>query len=47
MDDHTHTLVLAADEKLRRLAMIIEQEQLHIASLHSARRTLEVRSLKT
>ena len=46
MDDHTHALVLAADEKLSRLAMIIEQEQLHIAGLHPARRTPEVRKLK-
>ena len=46
MDDHTHALLQAADEKLRRLAMIIEQEKLHLTSLHPARQRLEACKLR-
>ena len=46
MDDHTHALLVNADEKIRRLLMLIEQERLHILSLHPARRAAEAGKLK-
>ena len=46
MDDHTHALLVNADEKIRRLLMLIEQEQLHIVSLHPARRAADALKLK-
>jgi hypothetical protein len=44
MDDHTFFLVKEVDERIRRLALLIEQQRLHILHLHPSRR--DERSLK-
>jgi hypothetical protein len=44
MDDHTHQLLNAADEKIRRIAIKIEQQRLHI--VHPSRRCADVAELK-
>jgi hypothetical protein len=46
MDDHTHQLLNAADEKIRRIAIKIEQQRLHIVQLHPSRRCADVAELK-
>ena len=47
MDDHTFFLVTSADERIRRTALLIEQQRLHIMHLHPSRRQGEERQLKS
>ena len=46
MDDHTFFLVRNVDERLRRIELLIEQQRLHVMSLHPSRRTEHESKLK-
>ena len=45
MDELAHGLARAADEEIRRLLMLIDLQQLHVDSLHPARRGADLRKL--
>ena len=47
MDDHTFFLVRDADDRIRRAALAIEQQQLHLLSLHPSRRRGDEIKLKS
>ena len=45
MDESTYGQVRAVDEDIRRMLMLIDLQQLHIDSLHPARRRSDLRKL--
>jgi hypothetical protein len=42
MDEHTFFLVREAEERIRRTAMLIEQQRLHVLHLHPSRRAADM-----
>jgi hypothetical protein len=46
MDDHTFFLVRQVDDQIRRIALLMEQQRLHMMSLHPSRRRCEEIKLK-
>ena len=47
MDDHTFFLVRQVDDQIRRTELLIEQQRLHIMSLHPSRRRNDEIKLKS
>ena len=47
MDEQTFFRVREADERIRRTAMLIEQQRLHVLHLHPSRRAADMGQLKS
>ena len=47
MDDHTFFLVRQVEDQIRRTELLIEQQRLHIMSLHPSRRRNDEIKLKS